>query len=76
MAVTGKPVKGMRGVLAPPGSSARVGVGRPSDVSDRCRATHDVPYTLRCILGAEHVYLGMPEAASRRHVDKEGGVWG
>ena len=58
------------------GSQIRVGVGRPADASDRCRATHDVPYTLRCVKPQEHVILGLPGQMVRRHEDKEGGIWG
>lgn len=36
--------------------------------SDRCRATHEVPYTLRCINSAGHTSL-------MNHVDKEGNTW-
>lgn len=36
--------------------------------SDRCRATHDVPYTLRCTLNRMHI-------GTANHVDKEGNTW-
>jgi hypothetical protein len=56
-------------MIAPPGSEIRVGVGHPvGSVSPRCRATHDVPYSLRCIHSAGHGPLV-------KHQDKEGNEW-
>jgi hypothetical protein len=37
--------------------------------SARCRAEHEVPYTLRCTLEVWHELTGQP------HLDKEGNVW-
>jgi hypothetical protein len=52
-------------------------------VSQRCRATHDVPYTLRCVLEASHMWtwnmpVNTPEgvmAAVLMHQDSKGGRW-
>lgn len=56
-----------RMTLTPPGSENRVGVGQPiGPVSSRCRATHDVPYTLRCLHDDGH---------KAQHEDKEGRRW-
>lgn len=49
--------------------------------STRCRATHDVPYTLRCVLEASHGWVpvyrdGMDiVGAFLMHEDKNGGRW-
>jgi hypothetical protein len=39
------------------------------DVTSRCKAKHDVPYTLRCVLHEVHVING------QSHVDKDGREW-
>jgi hypothetical protein len=57
-------------------------------MSDRCRATHDVPYTLRCVLPATHVsvvvrsavvlsgeYAGATVTVYQPHEDKDGRTW-
>jgi hypothetical protein len=36
------------------------------DITGRCRATHDVPYTLRCVLAAHE---------DGEHLDKQGDTW-
>jgi hypothetical protein len=38
-------------------------------VSTRCRATHDVPYTLRCVLPKDHTLI------DTEHRDKDGRIW-
>lgn len=56
--------------------------------SDRCRATHDVPYTLRCVLKADHVHevlrsatvqsgehAGKTVVVYEPHEDKQGNRW-
>lgn len=53
--------------------------------SNRCRATHDVPYTLRCVLDASHAWTSViePQKSSTgetvtvvtKHQDKKGGTW-
>jgi hypothetical protein len=47
--------------------------------SGRCRATHDVPYSLRCILDASHAwvpaYVRGGIGAFMQHMDKKGGTW-
>lgn len=65
--------------------------GPPHDVpatSQRCRATHDVPYTLRCVLHEMHVhrvvrdaivtsgeYAGARVVVYEPHQDKDGRTW-
>ena len=56
--------------------------------SQRCRVTHDVPYTLRCVLPAGHVwvivrqavvlsgeYAGATVTVYEPHMDKDGRTW-
>lgn len=56
--------------------------------SSRCRATHDVPYTLRCVLPEIHVYVVVRSAIVQSgplagstvtmyepHQDKNGDTW-
>jgi hypothetical protein len=49
--------------------------------SQRCRATHDVPYTLRCVLDASHTWQMVATDASgtvgmvTMHRDKNGDTW-
>lgn len=59
--------KGLRpGVEAPP---MFMGPGR---TSNRCRVTHDVPYTLRCVLEVHPVHS---ERGVMAHKDKRGEWW-
>lgn len=52
---------------APIGSHIRIGVGRVDDQPTRCKATHDVPWSERCILPPWHDEL--------QHEDKKGNRW-
>lgn len=58
-----------------------VTITQPTGTSTRCRATHDVPYTLRCVLEASHAWVpvyrdGMDiVGAFAMHEDKNGGRW-
>ena len=58
------------------GQEIRVGDGRPGDVTDRCKATHDVPWSERCVLDRWHdtpsIYLQSP---GTKHRDKRGDEW-
>lgn len=59
--------KHQRMALTPPGSEIRIGAGQKVGViSTRCRARHDVPYSLRCIHEAGH---------QSQHEDKKGNRW-
>lgn len=59
-----------------------------NQTSTRCRAMHDVPYTLRCVLDASHVhqvvrdaivtsgeYAGARVVVYEPHQDKSGRTW-
>lgn len=63
---------------APPGTERRVGVGRTSDASNRCKAKHDIPWSERCVLPAGHEVLPGNAADGvlmHKHRDKRGGTW-
>lgn len=45
-------------------------IKRHPRTSDRCRATHDVPYSLRCVLDRFHV-----QGELSVHEDKDGRTW-
>jgi hypothetical protein len=56
------------------GVVARVPQGKHT--SERCRATHDVPYTLRCILDVRHDDTRVANVwEPTPHEDKEGNLW-
>jgi hypothetical protein len=56
------------GVAPPPSETVMGGAFLPLGVrsSNRCRARHDVPYSLRCLHDAGH---------QSQHEDKEGNRW-
>lgn len=81
MGKSGTDTRGARGAVAvAPKSTVRVGVGRPSDETDRCKATHDIPWSERCILPRWHDELppnkltddGIPMF---KHRDKKDNLW-
>ena len=59
-----------------PGQEVRVGDGRKDAVTNRCKETHDVPWSERCVLDRWHdvpsVYLGRQATP---HKDKRGDTW-
>lgn len=62
------------------GGKGTVTFSQPVGTSTRCRATHDVPYRLRCVLDASHtipiVLANRPGYSMvRDHEDKEGNRW-
>lgn len=73
--------------VAPPGSSTQGGQDWQPP-TDRCKATHDVPYTLRCVLRMDHVWrivhqsivqsgehAGRTVTVYQPHRDKDGREW-
>lgn len=58
-----------------PDGSATFGGANWQPPTERCKATHDVPYTLRCVLGVGHDRATGRHARDVMHRDKNGGVW-
>ena len=59
-----------------PGQNIRVGVGIEPDVTDRCKATHDVPWSERCVLERWHdVASPSMQTMGTKHRDKRGDEW-
>lgn len=82
----GKKAKMTRQILAPEEASIKERPNGPT--STRCRETHDVPFTLRCTLDADHVtkvireeiiqsgeWAGAMVRSFQPHVDKDGRQW-
>lgn len=66
----------------------RVRLNPIQDVTSRCKVTHDVPYTLRCVLHEDHVHVvvrsaivtsgehaGATVTVYQPHEDKNGRTW-
>jgi len=47
-----------------------IAIPQTDRTSTRCRATHDVPYTLRCVLERDHIKSELSE-----HTDRDGRTW-
>jgi hypothetical protein len=67
--------KEQRSVISPPGMETRVGVGIGYKSSNRCRARHDVPYTLRCVHTLVWDERRLDYVHEGKHKDKTGGEW-
>jgi hypothetical protein len=65
----------------PMGNKGVVTIAQGVSTSTRCRATHDVPYTLRCVLDASHGWVPVYSdpmdivGAFTMHEDKDGRRW-
>lgn len=57
-------------------SEIRVGVGLAPPTTNRCKATHDIPWTERCILEFWHIQMNTVDPSfDIRHEDKKGNRW-
>lgn len=66
-------IRPVRRELAPPSASTTGGIDLQPP-TERCKATHDVPYTLRCVLCSGHDQGGR-HAVDVAHRDKNGRTW-